>query len=101
MLQVMLWTLLLVQLGERALGRGGGQQAAAHFMGGRAVGGQTGGAAAVGARGQTARSEALDEVLNGLHWRLQLIATHLDKIQGTFVKTKLLKYLCAFNTAAN
>ncbi len=101
MLQVMLRTLLLIQLCERALGRGGGQHAAAHFMGGRAVGGQTGGAAAVGARGQAARSEALDEVLDGLYWRLQLVATHLDKTQRTFVKTKLLKYLCAFNTAAN
>lgn len=63
-------------------------------MGGRAVGGQTGGATAVRARGQAAWSEALDEVLDGLHWRLQLEATHLDKIQRNIVKIKLLKYLC-------
>lgn len=61
--------LLLVQLGERALCRGRGQQAGAALIGG-SVGDETGGAAAVGAGGQSAGGEAFDEVLDGLHWRL-------------------------------
>lgn len=63
--------LLLVQFGERAVCRGGGQHAGPSLVGG-AVGDEAGGAAVIGARGQSAGGEAFDEVLDGLNWGLQL-----------------------------
>lgn len=63
--------LLLVQFGERALRRGGGEQAGASLVGG-AVGDEAGGAAVVGARGQAAGREAPDEGLDGFDRGLHL-----------------------------
>lgn len=61
----------LVQLGQRALSRRRRQQAGAAAVG-RAVGDQTGRAAAVGVGSQPAGGEALDEVLDGFNGGLEL-----------------------------
>lgn len=64
-------TLLLVQFGECALCRRGGQHAGAIFVGG-AVGDEAGGAAAVGAGCKTTRGETFDKILNRFNGGLQL-----------------------------